>query len=148
MGASYGIHAAHVGGVAGTALMISGKIDEARAGDAAKLMLEAVARLRADAAGQRESFVRARRKVLAAAMARTGGASSVAGELEWLAGRNLPLDHAGKLARRIATLTPAQVGEVAAVDLALARMVVQIGGKPAVVEAAFTALAVTPTRPE
>ncbi len=147
MGASYGVHATTYGGVAGRALLVSGQIDEAKAGEAAKRILAAVERLRSDAASQREGFVRARRKLLAAAVARTGGAADVAGELEGLAAAGLPLDYPAQLAQRIAQLSPADVAAIAARDLAPERMVVQIRGKATAVTAAFATLGVTPTRP-
>ena len=43
-------------------------------------------------------------------------------------------------------LTPERVAKVAAADLAEARMVVMVRGKEAVLDAAFTALNVTPTK--
>ena len=91
--------------------------------------------------------MRARRKLLAQAVARTGGAASVAGELESLAGAGLPLEYPARVAKRIAGLSPADVAAVAAHDLSAERMVVQVRGKADAVDAVFQRLGVTPTRP-
>ncbi|HWU85849.1 MAG TPA: hypothetical protein VN253_01135, partial [Kofleriaceae bacterium] len=58
--------------------------------------------------------------------------------------RELPLDHAAAVAEQIARLSPAQVRAIAAADLAADRMVVQVAGKAAAVDAAFAKVGVTP----
>jgi zinc protease len=144
MGASYGVYASYESGARGGALVIRGDIDEAKAGEALARILGVVTALRDDAATERESFVRARRKALAHAMARSGGASSIASRLQSLAARQLSPDYDDELAARIAALTPRHLAEVAAADLAAARMVVMVRGKEPVLDAAFAAVKVTP----
>jgi zinc protease len=144
MGASYGVYASYVHGARGGALVIRGDLDEANAGDALARILGVLARLRDDGAAQRESFVRARRKALALALARSGGAAAVATQLANLASQNLPPDYVDELAASIAQLTPKHLGKVAAADLAEARMVVMMRGKQAVLDAAFAAVQITP----
>ncbi|HUQ04829.1 MAG TPA: pitrilysin family protein [Kofleriaceae bacterium] len=146
MGASYGVYASYEYGARGGALVIRGDIDEAKAGEALARILAVVAGLREGAAAERESFVRARRKALALALARSGGASSVASQLQSLAAKGLPPDYADQLAAKIAALTPQHLAEVAAADLADARMVVMVRGTQPVLDAAFAAVKVTPEK--
>ncbi|MCE9579249.1 MAG: insulinase family protein [Deltaproteobacteria bacterium] len=148
MGASYGVHASYAYGAAGGALLISGKVDEHLAPEAARAVLAAIATLRDNAAGQREAFVRARRKAIADAQAQTGGAQAVGRRLAALVARGLPLDFDRAHATAIGQLTPAAVAKVAAQDLASLHMVVQIGGKPAIIDGVFAALGATPERPK
>ncbi len=148
MGASYGVHAGYAYGAAGGALLITGTVDERLAPAAAKAVLTAIATLRDGAASQREAFVRARRKAIADAQAQTGGAQAVGRRLAALAARGLPIDFDRAHATAVGQLTPADVAKVAAMDLAAARMVVQIGGRPAIVDGVFAALGATPTRPK
>lgn len=146
MGASYGVRVAYDHGASGGALELSGDVDEARAGAILERVLAEIAAVRGDGGVDKEAFVRARRKALGYALARRGGASSMAAMLAYRAGANLPYDHDRKLAEQLAALTPAEVARIAAADLAEARMVVLVRGKPAVVDAAFAAVGVTPTQ--
>jgi zinc protease len=147
MGASYGVYVYYEWGASGGALLIGGDVDEAKAPEALTRVLAEVAAVRDGGAGQREAFVRARRKMLARALARRGGAASGASQLASLAANRLPHDYDRELAQRIAALTPDAVAKVAAADLAEKHMVVMVRGKAAVVDAALAAAgAATPTK--
>lgn len=146
MGASYGVYVAYDHGASGGSLEISGDVDEAKAGEALKRVLSEVAAVRAGGDDRKPAFVRARRKALAVALARTGGASSVASQLAYRAGARLSPDYDRALAKQIAELTPAQVAKVVAGDLAEEHMVVLVRGKAKVVDATFAAVGATPER--
>jgi zinc protease len=144
MGATYGIGVWYDGGPAGSSLNISALVDNDRAPEAIERMLAIVDGMARDAAGQREAFVRARKKALAQMIARAGGAGAVAGELQWAlaGGHDTELDR--RLAAGIAAMTPADVAKVAAADLATQRRIVMVRGKRPAVDAVFARLAVTP----
>ena len=144
MGASYGVNVDYTIGAGGGALVIGGLVDPARAGDVLKRVIAELAAIRAGGDTFDADFVRARRRALARAQAYTGGARAMASVIEDLAANHLPVDHASDVARQIARLTPAAVAKIAAADLDEVHMVVQVAGKPAVVDAAFAAVGVTP----
>jgi zinc protease len=147
MGASYGIHVSQLAAAAGGALVVSGDVDQAQAGEALRRILASLATLRGDAPAARAAFVRARRKALALALARRGGAATVSAQLADLAAQGLPPDRASDVARQIAALTPAHLGKVAAADLDETRLVVVVRGPKAAVEATYAALQITPEWP-
>ncbi len=147
MGASYGIHASYASGAAGGALLVYGDVDDARAGAALTRMLAALAAVRDGGDDQRAAFVRARRKILARSLGRTGGAAAIADELTDQAAAGQSLSHANIVATQISALTPAQVARIAATDLDLTRMVVLVRGRRAAVDATYAAIAITPERP-
>lgn len=147
MGASYGVQARYLNGAAGGAFLIDGKVDAALGGAALDRILTAVASIAHDGDDARAAFVRARKKVLAQAVARTGGASAVAGMLEDHAAAGRSLAAARERTARIAALTFADVRRVAAADLDEGRRVVLVRGERAAVEAAFAAVGATPEWP-
>lgn len=148
MGATYGLTVVYHAGPAGGALVIETPVEEGSAPAVLERILETVRRYRADAAGQREAFVRARKAVLARALAERGGATAVASSLEGAAIRRKSPQHNRALAGKLAALTPAEVGRVAGLDLDETHLVVLVRGKPASVNAAFARVQVTPERPE
>lgn len=147
LGASYGLHVSYLYGAAGGVLLISGRVDEHLAPAAAKTVMAAIARLRDHAADERDAFVRARSKAAADAQAQTGGADAVARHLASYAQRGQSIRRDRMVVTAIGALTPAALAKVAAGDLAQQHMVVQIAGKPEVVDATFAALGVKPERP-
>ena len=146
MGASYGMNAYYATGAAGAALYVSGLVDEELAARVTIRVLAALEGLRTGAGAQREAFVWARRKVLGQALARGGGASAVAARLASDAERALPSDYRERLATQIRELTPAAVAAIAASDLALERMALQLTGRTAAIDAVYAALGVQPER--
>ncbi len=147
MGASYGVHARYLSGAAGGLLMIKGDIDETKAGAVLARILTTLEAVRAGGDDQRAAFVRARRKALANAMGRTGGAIAIADELAGQAAAGHSLSHGNIVATQISSLKLADVARVAAADLADVRRVVLVRGKKASVDAAYAAINVTPERP-
>ena len=144
MGATYGVQVGYSGGALGGALHVFADVDEARSVDAIERIIAIVDRLASDGAAQRESFVRARKRVLASALARTSGATAVAEELWRSLHDGHGTGHAQALAQQIAALTPEVLARVAAADLGAQRRVVLINGKPAVVGAVFERLGAKP----
>jgi predicted Zn-dependent peptidase len=124
--------------------VVGGKVDTPRTAEVLARMLAELAAIRAGGGTFEVDFVRARRRALAGALAYIGGASATANAIERMAARGLPLDHGADLAAQIARLTPAQVRAIAAADLAADRMVVQVAGKAAAVDAAFARVGATP----
>jgi len=146
LAASYGVNVSYLEGEAGGALYVSGLLDEGKAGVAMQAILATLRGLRDDSAAHHEAFVRARRAALSDALAQTGGASSLADQLEASAVAGLGYDSNDELAAQIAALTPAAVAAVGAKDLTERHMVVQLEGRTAVIDAAFAAIGVTPGR--
>jgi predicted Zn-dependent peptidase len=147
MGASYGLGVGYESSAAGNVLRVFGEVDETKADAVLVRVLASLEAIRAGGDDQRAAFVRARKKVLAQALGRTGGASAVAGELAGNAAAGHSLRHGSILATQISSLRMADVAEVAAHDLAPERRVVLVAGKRTSVDAAFAAISVTPERP-
>ena len=147
MGASYGMHAQYVSGAAGGMLRVRGDVDESKADAVLSHVLDALAAIRAGGDDQRAAFVRARKKVLARAIGRMGGASAIASELAWNAAHGHSLRHSTIVATQISALKLEDAVRVAAADLADERRVVLVSGKRASVDAAYARIGVTPERP-
>ncbi|MBL8619909.1 MAG: insulinase family protein [Myxococcales bacterium] len=145
MGASYGVDVAYADAGAGSTLMIRGAVAEAQAGPALARALATIAALRDGGDATRAAFVRARQRALDRLAAGRRGAIAAADHLADLARRGLGPDHDAALLTRLAVTTPADVAALAALDLAPARMAVQVRARAAVADAAFAALHVAPT---
>jgi hypothetical protein len=148
MGATYGVNVGYDSGPAGGALLVTALVDETRAGEVTERILAVLAALRDDAAGHRETFVRARKKVLSRSMAQSGGATAAAAELTRAAQGGHGSNHGQIIASKVAGLTVVELGTVAAADLDATHRVVFLRGKRAALEAAYAHLAVTPERIE
>mgnify|MGYP000423296063 FL=1 len=145
IGASYGLDVAYVDAGAGATLMIRGAVAEAQAGVALTRALATIAALRDDAAAARAAFVRGRQRALVAATAQRRGATTTADHLVELTRRGVGPEHDATLRARLAATTPADVAALAARDLAVARMAVQLRARATVADAAFAAVDVRPT---
>ncbi|HVV86561.1 MAG TPA: insulinase family protein [Kofleriaceae bacterium] len=144
LGASYGIESAYLGGAAGSALLVGGKIDETRVQVALPRLIAAIEALRDDDGVRRAAFVRARRRVLGQAQARIAGASSMADQLAAEArqgGTEADLD---RQMHEVAAMTLDEVTRIARLDLERTRMTVEVRGRRAAVRGAFAALGATP----
>jgi len=142
-GASYGVLARYLMTEAGDAILVDGYVDAKRAG-------EVVCRMQADLEGLRAGddafaadFVRARREQLALALGDPMKASSVADQLEAAVTHHLAIDDASTLPATIAATRLADVRAVIAADLAPARTVVMLSGRPADTAAVLRAAHVT-----
>ncbi|HUQ04071.1 MAG TPA: insulinase family protein [Kofleriaceae bacterium] len=146
MGASYGVQASYLEMPSGTVLFVKGDVDETKADAVLPYILGRLEAIRAGGDDQRAAFVRARKKVLAAAMGKSGGATAIASQLAAHAAGGHSKSHGEIIASRIAGLTLADVTRVAAADLADVRRVVLVRGKQASVDAAYVAVNATPER--
>jgi zinc protease len=143
LGASYGVLASYVTTQAGDAIFIDGLVDAGRAGEVLRRMQADIEGLRTGDAAVAADFVRARRAALANALGDPMKASSVADELEAAVAHQLPIDNAATLPAAIAETTLPDARAVLAADLAPARMVVMLSGRPADTAAALRAVNVT-----
>jgi zinc protease len=143
MGASYGVEASYATGSGGGVFYIQSELDPVRATKAATAIMSELEALRTGAGAMAEDFVRARRRVLARALADAAGVIAVADELESSVRRGLPVDYIDQLALAVSRVTPADVATVAAVDLDPRRRVVSVAATPERVEALMTALGAT-----
>jgi zinc protease len=125
LGASYGVSVSRVSHAGPGNLRIEGSVDPGRAADALLALRQGLADMRA---GEqlREDFVRARRRVLEQVLASSVDSNAVANELERTARYDLDGDFWETLPARVATLTPAAVERLIAVDLATDREVVVV----------------------
>jgi zinc protease len=146
MGASYGVQVAYNMGTGGGAFYIQSDLDPGRAAKAATAIVSELEALRAKAGDMAEEFVRARRRVLATALADAAGVTAVADELEYVARRGLPVNHIDQLALAISKVTLADVATVAAADFDPRRRVVSVTAAPERVEALMSALGATDPR--
>lgn len=140
MGASYGVQVAYSTGSGGGAFSVQSNLDPARAAKAASAIVSELESLRAKAGELAEDFVRARRRVLATALADAAGVTAVADELEYVVRRGLPVNHIDQLALEISRVSLADVAAVAAADFDPQRRVVSVTAAPERVESLMTAL--------
>lgn len=145
MGATYGMTIAYRGGPAGGAILVGADIEETRAPEAAERMIAVLHRFAKDSGGHRESFVRARKKVLGLALARFGGASAVAAQLADAAARGHGPGRAQEMAKGLSRLKPEDVARIAEADLDPGRRIVIVKGKQAAVDAVFARIGAEPT---
>ncbi len=143
MGASYGVHVSYAEGSGGGLFSIEGDLEPGRAAKAATAIVSELEALRTGAGAMAEDFVRARRRVLAQALADAAGGLAVADELESGVRRGLPVDHIDQLALAISQVTPADVAAVAAADLDPSRRVVSVTATPERVDALMRVLGAT-----
>ncbi len=146
MGASYGVQVSYTAGTGGGALYIESELEPVRAAKAATAIVSELEALRTGAGAMAEGFVRARRRVLASALADVAGVTARAERLEYGVRRGLPADHSDQLALAISKITPAEVAAVAAADLDPRRMVVSVGAASARLNEVMTALQATGPR--
>lgn len=140
MGASYGVQVAYSTGRGGGAFSVQSDLDPVRAAKAAGAIISELESLRAKAGALAEDFVRARRRVLATALADAAGVTAVADELEYVVRRGLPVNHIDQLALEISKVSLADVAAVAAADFDPQRRVVSVTAAPERVESLMTAL--------
>jgi zinc protease len=144
LGATYGLEAEYLGGVAGSALVVSGLIEERKAGLAVPRLLAALARLRDDDATRREAFVRARRKTLGLVQARVAGASTMASELAGAIELGEDEQFLDRAAAAVAALRYDDVRARLVAALDDRHRVVEVRGRRGPVTGVFATLAVKP----
>jgi predicted Zn-dependent peptidase len=138
LGASYGLHAAS----STLSTSITGEVEPAYAAQATKAMADELERIRTGDQALLDDFVRARKRVLARALALPSGAASRAAALQRIvtAGGNVKqLDQEIEIIR---TLSFAAVQQLAARDIKPERRITAVRGKKAAVEAALGALGI------
>ena len=140
IGATYGLRAGYTILVsAAPALLITGDVDPARAGDVLVSLLRALEELRADGDPFHRAFVLARRRVLGRVLAQVADTAALAAELETEARAGWTGRRRADLVTEVAALTPAAVAAALAADLDRDRMVVALAGPHLAIEAAFRA---------
>jgi len=144
LAASYSVSVGYASGLGGGVLSVDADVEPDRAGKALKALVDELAAVRGGAGTLAEDFVRARRRAVARVLADSSGASDLAGELEFVAARALPLSFFSDLARDVGRVSLEDIAALAAADLQEDRMVVALSGPRAAVEAAFAAAGVTP----
>ena len=118
LGASYVTDASYVDNSRGPGmLVITAPVDQARAGEALVAILAQVKAMRDSPGDMAEDFVRARREVLARALAQESGTEETASRLVGLVEHGDPLDQPSRLAHQVARLTLDQVSKQAVHDL-------------------------------
>jgi predicted Zn-dependent peptidase len=137
------VEVSYAAGSGGGLFFVEGDLEPARAAKAATAIVSELEALRTGAGALAEDFVRARRRVLAHALADAAGVLAVADELESAARRGLPVDYIDQLALAISKVTPAEVAAVAAADLDPRRRVVSVTATPERVDALMTVLGAT-----
>lgn len=144
LGTSYGVYGQLQTGVGGGAYLAGGSIDAARAGESLAAMRAGVESLRT---GDRfdEDFVRARRTVLKEQLRVSSSSQDLASKLEFLAKYHLDEKFNEKLLKQIAALSPEQVKQLIADELAPAHEIVFCQGSKAELEKAFADAKLTPT---
>jgi zinc protease len=146
MGAAYSVHASYAAGTGGGMFYVGSDLDPARAAKAASAILSELEALRTGAGSMAEGFVRARRRVLARALADAAGVTAMADELEYVVRKGLPVDYIDQLALAISKVTPAEVAAVAAADFDRRRMVVSVDASPERLDGIMTELGATQPR--
>jgi predicted Zn-dependent peptidase len=119
--------------------VIDGKLTKELAGEALTQLLADVAAVRDGGDAVATDFVLARRAVLGRVLAETVDSDSVADELAWSAGRDLPLDFTDGLPEKVAWTTLDDVNDLLATDLDPEHMIVIVSGPREAAAAAFAA---------
>lgn len=136
LGASYGVHASLLAYDGAGAYVVRGSVDPERAGEALKVLREAVASLRRGD-GFVEDFVRARRRVIEQRIAGTASSLELVVRVAWLDRHGEPLEFDDDVVRAVAALTPAHALRLAAAELPADHEVVVTLGKRHVLDKAF-----------
>ena len=143
MGISYGVQSI----LTSRALIVAGSAGSPHIADAAKAIAAELARLRAGGPDVELDFVRARRAILARALADPVGATRRAHELEQIAVFGRTLDDTDRLVAAIRALAP-ETAAAAAAELRPERRLVIVRGPRAVAEPVFAAFGATPAQIE
>jgi predicted Zn-dependent peptidase len=138
LGATYGIEVRYDNTPAGDVFEIDGRVDPARAGEVLRRMMDDLGKLRTGDAAFTADFVRARRAVLAATLADPALPGATARRLESAVASRAPITDGEALAGAVAATTPAEVRQVIAQDLQLARMVGVLSGRSSDTSVAVT----------
>jgi zinc protease len=116
LGASYGVYASLLAYDGAGAYVVRGSVDPERAGEALKVLREAVVSLR-KGEGFVENFVRARRAVIKQRLAGAASSLDLVFRAAWLDRHGRPFSYEDDILRTVAGLTPAQVLKLAAAEL-------------------------------
>ena len=143
-GASYGVRTAYVRRGHHAALVIEGWLDPHRAGRALVAMLDVVASFEKNDDALATDFVRARRRMVARALADSGAPEDLGDALEVVVSRGLPVTALDGAAAEIAAVTLADVVAAAKRDLAPERRVVVVSGPGDSAQTALVAAGITP----
>jgi zinc protease len=138
LGASYGVHAAS----GRRAILISGAVEPAYAGEAAKAIAVELERIRTGDASVLDEFVRARKRVLAAALAMPVGASNRAAALERVVRDGGDIKKLDGQVEAIRALEFTAVQQIAARDMQPERMIAAARGERNAVEATLIGLGI------
>ncbi|HKA86067.1 MAG TPA: insulinase family protein, partial [Haliangiales bacterium] len=136
LGASYGVYASLLAYDGAGAYVVRGSVDPERAGEALKVLREAVASLRRGD-GFVEDFVRARRRVIEQRVAGAASGVELVLRAAWLDRHGQALGYDDEVARAVASLTPAHALRLAAAELPEDREVIVTLGKRDVLDKAF-----------
>jgi hypothetical protein len=120
-------------------VILRGAVEPAYAAEAAKAMLDVITNVRDGDAAFVADFVRARKRVLAMALAESTGASARAHELERAAIGGHGLGELDRAIEEIRTVSIDDVRRIAARDLRPDHMIAVVRGDQAAIKAAMTA---------
>jgi len=137
LGASYGVYS-----MTSSAIRVSGDVEPAYAGEAAKAIADELARFRTGDASLIDDFVRARKRVLGYSLALPADASRRADALTRMVVRGGDIKQLAQEVETIRTLDFAAVQKIAARDMQPERMLSAVRGKKSAVEAALGALGI------
>ncbi len=143
LGASYAVSSGYDVRAAASVFVVRSALAPDRAPRAAVVIREQLAALRAAPASAAADFVRARRRLVAQALASSTEATAVAARLAEVVRHGGDLHRLTTVASDLAAITLDQVAAVAQADLDPARMVVSIDGPPDAVQATLAALGAT-----
>jgi zinc protease len=116
LGSTYGVRAGLVTRVGPGYFSAGGSVDATRAGESLKFMRTKLQELR-DGADFDQYFVTARQKILKQLLAESTESYSLAGRLTQIESYDLPADYIDRLAREVASMTPAKVKAILTKDL-------------------------------
>jgi predicted Zn-dependent peptidase len=140
LGAAYAIEVAQHDHPGAGGIVITAAVDSTRSGEAMKVMMEEIERLRAGDRDLAEAFVRARRLVVQEIVAESSGADRSAEQIAHLIAGGDDLASTVRLARQVMELTMDDARSALAAELDASRQVTAIVGPPDSVDAARRAV--------
>jgi zinc protease len=144
LGVSYGVYAR----VSATAVLIGGDVEPAYANEASRAFMQEIEHVRAGYPEFEADFARARKRVLARAIAAPVGAAERAEQLERIALDHASLDQPERDVDAIQVLDVEAVRALAARELRPDRMIAAVRGPTAAIRFAMTELGIDPTKAE
>jgi zinc protease len=144
LGVSYGVYAR----ASTTAVLIGGDVDLAYANEASRAFMTEIEHVRAGYPEFAADFSRARKRLLARAIAAPVGAEARAEQLERIALDHVSLDQPDRDVEAIQVLDLDAVRSLAARDLRPERMIAAVRGPTAAIRSAIAALGIDPAKVE